>query len=382
MSHRFRIINWNVAGAKYLERKSESSTKREAGEPTRERFRDDLNKELSYLLGRHQPHIVTLQEVVAYSPHGVSDASHAEQVIDIPPGYRPYSEWLIDTNRHSHQGKWTNVRELGDWPPDAFFAQGNAILVHEKIPWFHIFLLPALRDQPEASPGTSADRREAVVRGLVEVVKLESGLYFGNRDTEPRAALVTHLMLSELLDGPDVVQPLAKPLDIFVVNLHLTTLVMEREGVPAIDDEAAQIRLRQLDILLNGIVSRYNRWRREGYPVRGKVYPKGEPHPRHPPIWIIAGDFNFTPESVEFVTMVRNGFIDMMPSHKVGTKASGLGKDPTLTVDYVFAGPRFEAIDPKVAEDGIQKNRVEVEDPTLVSDHFPLIVDVPIALKP
>jgi endonuclease/exonuclease/phosphatase family metal-dependent hydrolase len=165
---------------------------------------------------------------------------------------------------------------------------------------------------------------------------------------------------------------------------------MEREGVPAIDEEAAQIRLRQLDIVLNGIVSRYNRWRRENYPVRDQDPAEARAKKitrddRHPPLWIIAGDFNFTPDSVEYMTLVRNGFIDLIPSdnpsHRVGTKASGLGNKPTLTNDYVFAGPRFEAIDPRVAEDGIGSNHVEVNEATRVSDHFPLIIEVPIALK-
>jgi endonuclease/exonuclease/phosphatase family metal-dependent hydrolase len=78
--------------------------------------------------------------------------------------------------------------------------------------------------------------------------------------------------------------------------------------------------------------------------------------------------------------MVRRGFIDLIPSHGVGTKASGLGRDPTLTLDYVFAGPRFEAIDPAVASEGIKLNKVEVNDDVRVSDHFPLILDLPIVL--
>ena len=55
---------------------------------------------------------------------------------------------------------------------------------------------------------------------------MDSGLYFGDRNTEPRAALVSHFIYDS---GPSTGDP--KPLDIFVVNLHLTTLMMEREGV-------------------------------------------------------------------------------------------------------------------------------------------------------
>ena len=386
--YKLKIINWNIGGAKYLELKPkaylESPEYRESSEylesaargeteESRDEFRATLNNALGLLIRRERPSIVTLQEVVRYHEDG--DEAHASHVIDVPEGYEYYHHWLIDTLHHSHQGKWDKVRKKGRWSKEAFFAQGNAVLVRSNIPRFHIFRLPEAHVTPD--PSKDADP--------IEVVKLESGLYFGDRNTEPRAALVMHLVLSELIDmkRPQAVHPkLIKPLDIFVVNLHLTTLMMEREGVPDIDEEAALTRQRQLEIVLNGIISRYNRWRREKYPIRGDK-PKagvGETHTRHPPIWIIAGDFNFTPESIEYLTMVRRGFIDLIPSHSVGTKASGLGRDPTLTLDYVFAGPRFEAIDPAVAAEGIKFNHVEVSEDVKVSDHFPLIIDLPIVL--
>ena len=377
---KFGIVNWNIGGAKYLELKAKDSPNL-GGRESRDEFREKLNEEIWYLLQRHKPAIMTMQEVVAYSAGG--DESEAEHVVKTPDGYHYFPLWLIDTKRHSHQGKWNKVRRLGEWPRDAYFAQGNAILVDKRVPWVHIFGLP-----PLGVPAT-----EFPSSGLVEAVKLESGLYFGDRNSEPRAALVAHLALNELQDdGNRGAVKLSKPLDIFVINLHLTTLIMEREGVPAIDEEAVQIRLRQLDIVLGGIVSRYNRWRREGYPVRDLDPAKAAAarqvtkDDRHPPLWIIAGDFNFTPESVEYTTLVRNGFIDLIPpsdrpSNRMGTKASGLGNRPTLTVDYVFAGPRFEAIDPRVAEEGIRPNHVEFNEKTRISDHFPLIIDVPIALE-
>jgi len=371
--YKLKIINWNIGGAKYLELRSKNSPNCKVSEESREEFRTDLNKALALLIRRERPSIVMLQEVVRYHPDG--DEARAERVIDVPEDYTLYPLWLIDTQHHSHQGKWDKVRKKGEWSDKAFFAQGNAIMVRKDIPRFHIFRLPRVGKSPDAI--LDADP--------IEVVKLESGLYFGDRNTEPRAAIVMHLVLSELTDSrkAHVEQlELTKPLDIFVINLHLTTLMIEREGVPDIDEEAAQTRQRQLEIVLNGIVSRYNRWRREGYPIRGvKSQPRdNETHRRHPPIWIIGGDFNFTPESVEYLTMVRRGFIDLIPSHAVGTKASGLGRDPTLTLDYVFAGPKFEAIDPNVASEGIRFNHVELTDDVRVSDHFPLIIDLPIVL--
>ena len=69
-----------------------------------------------------------------------------------------------------------------------------------------------------------------------------------------------------------------------------------------------------------------------------------------------------------------------MPDHKIGTKASGLGDSPTLTVDYVFAGPKYEALDPVYVQEGIKTNRVAIDDDVLISDHLPLLMSVPIVL--
>lgn len=214
----------------------------------------------------------------------------------------------------------------------------------------------------------------------MEVVALESGLYFGERNTEPRAALVVHIVLSQIGD-----EELPYPLDVFVVNVHLTTLMLEREGVPAVDEKAAQTRMRQIDSVLNDVISRYNEWRAQSFVIRGEHIPPNskdgrvETHDRLPPIWIIAGDFNFTPESLEYATLVRRGFLSMVPGR---TKAKGLGNDPSLTVDYIFAGPRFEAIDPDRAEDFREnRNKVDVDDDTRVSDHFPLFASVPISIE-
>ena len=54
-----------------------------------------------------------------------------------------------------------------------------------------------------------------------------------------------------------------KPLDVFVVNVHLTTLRREREGIPEIDLAGERIRRGQLEIVFFGIVSSYNSWRSE-----------------------------------------------------------------------------------------------------------------------
>ena len=90
----------------------------------------------------------------------------------------------------------------GDWPDNAFFAQGNAFLLRDNVPHFPVWNLSASRER-----GLGRQRH------FIEQVNLETGLYFGDRNTEPRAALVAHFMYNYKGETE-------KPLDIFVVNLQ------------------------------------------------------------------------------------------------------------------------------------------------------------------
>jgi len=193
--------------------------------------------------------------------------------------------------------------------------------------------------------------------------------------------LITHIVFSQFRKAVRApLEKLDKPLDIFIANVHLTTIKREREGIPEIDLEGTRIRLRQIDIITNEIVSRYNSWAKDNYKLDGMTLTGDETTVRHKPIWIIAGDFNFTPESDEYRAFLNRGFIDLLPNHDLGTKASGLGESPTLTVDYVFAGPKYEALDPGYVQEGIRANRVAIDDEVIISDHLPLLISVPIVL--
>jgi len=177
-------------------------------------------------------------------------------------------------------------------------------------------------------------------------------------------------------------------LDIFVVNLHLVTVTKERVGIPSVDQRAARMRRAQLDIVFDGIVSRYNSWADDGYPQRGeKRSPEHwETFERRKPVWILCGDFNFTPDSDEYDFIQRRNFIDTTPDSGrrpphgkgKGTKAKGAGNPPTLTLDYVFAGPRFIAFDPVFEETGISRNIVDHD--VRVSDHYPVFSNLPLLL--
>jgi len=336
----FKILNWNIAGAKYLE---EEKSKREV-------FRRKLNHTLRRVIQQYQPHVVTLQEFVLYG-------ADKNNIIEPPPGYVYRAFPLIDTDSLSIRAKWNKLERSGKWPKGTYFAQGNAFLFRKGLPHQPVWALPR-----------SGRHKPKVKRShYVEKVALESGLYFGDRDTEPRAALVAHFIFNVR----------GKPLDIFVLNVHLTTLTMEREGVPAIDRRATKIRLSQLDIIFDGIVSRYNCWKRGGFRERGqhRKPENWESFDRHEPVWVVAGDFNSTPESHEYRAIRDVNFVDVVPNKGAGTKAPGAGKPATLVLDYIFAGPAFISLNPRILAAEIGGNQVLDE---RVSDHFPMIATIPI----
>ena len=117
--------------------------------------------------------------------------------------------------------------------------------------------------------------------------------------------------------------------------------------------------------------------RDEKYPLKSEI----ETIDRHKPVWVIAGDFNFTPESEEYNYIKKRNFLDLIPDKNVGTKAFGLAKEPTLTLDYAFAGPLYYSIIPDDARNRIRQNRVETGQFAMVSDHMPIIVKVPIHIE-
>lgn len=422
----FSILNWNIGGAKFLEEEEEE----------RKETRDTINRELKDLIETHNyPCVVTLQEIVQF---GESSEKY-EDIIIPPAGYKYYPVQLIDSDRLSSQEKWDKVRKKGGWPQDTFFAQGNAMLINNIDPSEKLENLPEGIQFPDSIKNKisyDADKRLLIFKGImskeeknlllalsqdvwykraikslfgrarnnnetyshhypvkdltksprlrpnngarhfIERVPLRTCLYFGERGTEPREALIAHFIYNPKNEDD-------KPLDIFVVNLHLTTLMMEREGIPNIDLEATRIRLSQIDAVFRDIVSQYNQWKNQGFLERGKRresedWKYWETDKRYEPVWVLAGDFNFTPESVEYATIDKMNFINVVPIRGSGTKAKGVGKPATLTLDYIFAGPKYISLDPIITGAGIGNN--EVYHYTRSSDHYPMYAKIPISI--
>jgi endonuclease/exonuclease/phosphatase family metal-dependent hydrolase len=358
------VLNWNIGGAKFFETGKRAD---------RKIFRDKLNRILKELVcdsDLPKPDVVTLQEIVQYQE---DDDEDIQDIIDNIPGYYYFPFILIDSKISSSKAKWEVVKKNSDWGPNTYFAQGNAFLIKKEAPLFKVWDLSNLdQDRPEIiNP-----------KHYIEKVHLDSGLYFGDRNTEPRASLVAHFIYDptkQYYQGQkNIIE--RKPFDIFVVNVHLTTLKMEREGVPEIDTMASKIRQGQLDVIFNGIVSRYISWRLSGYKQRGiEINPNDkETFDRYSPVWIIAGDFNFTEESSEYESIKRMNFIDTVPpdgkktQFGYGTKSKGREIDPTLNLDYIFAGPKFVSLSSAIGLT-LYSNRVIHDHRFRVSDHYPVL---------
>ena len=123
----FRILNWNVAGAKYL------------GQPKKERlaFRQRLNEKLNELVADSRPHVVTLQEIVQYQ-----EGKNREDIVDPPRGYTYHPFVLIDTENLSIGAKWNKLERDGKWRKGRYFAQGNGFLFRTDLPHQPVWALP------------------------------------------------------------------------------------------------------------------------------------------------------------------------------------------------------------------------------------------------
>ena len=302
----------------------------------RDRLKALIARELAQeCIEKYEPDFIALQEIVQYEEIGV-----LKELVDPPKGYCYQSSISIDTARQNNPVKWEPIRKAGRWPHSVYLGQGNGLLWKEGIPHCSIW--------------DWNGQKTRCGKGLhQEVIRIDTGLFIGTRDTEPRIAVVSHFVLQ----GRHV----------FIVNLHLTTLLKEREGFPERDCEGAEIRGQQLNIVLNGIVSRYNRWRESQHPV----------DPLNRPIWFLAGDFNATESSLEIEKMKRLNFLDLCLDKGAGTKRGKNGQNAALTLDYIFAGPAHYAFDPQSVNRLLKKTSLTPIYEITVSDHYPIIAKFP-----
>jgi len=318
------IVSWNMAGASLLK----TSAKKRAEK------HHTYNKQLKSLIAKAQPDIILLQEIVRYSDkHG-----HYQELFEIPEGYYYSASMAIDTINNSYPPKWNKIRREGSWSKNTYLGHGLGVLWRKKLAHSSLWNI-------EHSNQSCGPKLET------EVVRFETGLFTGNRDTEPRMAMVGHFHLAER--------------DFFIINVHLTTLKGEREGFPEKDQQGSSIRQKQVDILLNGIVSRLNSDRQERF---NRIGLKGKPG-----VWILGGDLNATSDAPEITKIQQLNFARLC--NNAPTKRSKKSSKPTIKVDYFFAGPKYYAFEPGILS---KNNGYAVLDNIKVSDHYPIVARFPI----
>jgi endonuclease/exonuclease/phosphatase family metal-dependent hydrolase len=331
------LASWNVAGTSFLKI------------PAKKRVKKRLlyNQQLKQLISQSHPDVILLQEVVRFGQNTSNkNSEQINELFDIPDDYFYQMSVSIDTLKNGYPPLWDKIRKAGGWDKNTYLGHGLGVLWRKELLHSSIWAI----SQDKLITGPELEK---------ETVRFETGLFSGNRDTEPRLAVVAHFNHA----GEDV----------FVVNFHLTTLKGEREGFPERDQYGSQIRQNQLDTILNGIVSRLNTDRQQQLKKRHKKLKPG--------LWLLGGDLNATIQSAEVLKLSQRNFSRLctdLPTKRASkrTKENKYGK---IKVDYLFAGPLYYACQPDQISQSSKTYQVLYD--LDISDHYPIVASFPLMSK-
>ena len=250
-------------------------------------------------------------------------------------------------------GEWhnflTQMAQAGDFGDNVHFAPALSMQQDLDIRK-PLFVHGLFNDWQDWIQGNALLSRWAFVRlgdpsraGTPRNVPLfRTPLYEGNRDTEPRYSLLSRIKTPDLAP--------------FVVGVHLTTLVSEREReggprpLPGRLEDAQDLRIRQAKRLLTLL--------KEHVLARGKVV-------------FLLGDFN-APASepcISSVLVAEGGFTRLNPENE----QNGTYPKVVEPIDHILVHPG----------DRLVEYRCWIVDTPLArkaSDHLPVVADVTIAL--
>jgi len=332
-------MSWNMAGAKVLEHLDPlpGSATGSYIAALRSVWDEGISPWMSDSRG-DGPDIILLQECIGFedlSPEPTGRWQSGKAILErIYPGYRCFFFPSVSSHKNPHPGKWKRYekgRELDACIPDYVDAQqGYGICIREGLDSRTIWI-PS-RDPHNVSP--DADLPGTDCHSCFESIGFTPGLYLGSRDTEPRAVLMGRTRLES--EG--------ETRYLNFLNVHLNTLTGEREGSIRLNRMASSSRLRQIDLILDNVVSAYQEARQYKMPVSvtgGKE-----------DIWIIGGDFNATYDAEEIEHIRHMGFVDAIPDKRMyddypdspyhnqaGTKWSiQSAATPAVVLDHIFCG--------------------------------------------
>ena len=337
-----RVMSWNMAGAKLLGKLAGPPAK--AAERYVSAYNSVWNNEIiPYFTSPDNspeyPDIILLQECIGFLRHTERRSGRWESGQEILgkifDNYTTFFFPALSSYTHPHPAKWEKYRQgqaIGNYLPEDIEAQqGYGICIRNKSLLRKIWV-PVETDIPE---GSDVPQMKSMFHHCFEKTTLTTGAYLGNRDTEPRLAVMGRLMLPD--DSP------AGYRYVNFLNTHLTTLKGERTGSIRINQQASATRAIQLNMILNNVVSAYQE--ADKYRVRRSTPDRKED------VWIIAGDLNSTAESEEVSLLRRAGFVDGTPDKKlvdatgslfhnqIGTKWSLDNTNlPPTALDHIMCG--------------------------------------------
>ena len=332
-------MSWNMAGAKLLEHLDPPPGPAAGSYLTA--FRGVWDDGIGPWLGTPRgegPDIMLLQECIGFedlSPEPTGRWQSGKTLLErIFQGYECFFFPSVTSHKNPHPGKWKRYESGGEVdaciPGYVDAQQGYGICIREGLGSRKLWI--PYRDPRNASP--DADLPGPDCHSCFESIGFTPGLYLGSRDTEPRAALMGRTRLES--EG--------ETRYLNYLNVHLNTLIGEREGSIRLNRMASSSRLRQIDLILDNVVSAYQEAKEYKMPdtvTGGKA-----------DIWIIGGDFNATYDAEEIEHIRHMGFVDAIPEKQIhdadpdspyhdqaGTKWSiHNANTPAVVLDHIFCG--------------------------------------------
>jgi endonuclease/exonuclease/phosphatase family metal-dependent hydrolase len=254
-------------------------------------------------------------------------------------GVQESTEWVdADGNRHSMADKIAQSSEFGE---NYFFGKTISLKENMQVRK-NIIVHGIFMDWEDWAMGNALFSRSGFSRlsdaekpGTPRNIPLfVPEFYQGTRDTDPRYAIISRVSLP--------------PINPFVVNTHLTTLLGERRGtkrqIPGRVEESQILRIQQAKRLLDLLAPSI----RENQPI------------------ILMGDFNADSKEACIASVLEKegGFMRLIPSNDIPT----LPKVEKV-VDHIFAFPTE-----RIAEYNCW---VEVNNKSkIASDHLPVVADI------
>jgi endonuclease/exonuclease/phosphatase family metal-dependent hydrolase len=274
---------------------------------------DSKSSAIAKVIKEVDPDILVTQEATEYEDaNGVRHRNLDDIVSDKKPKFREHFYFgpTLSMKEHLHLRKRLFVHAIfKDWQD---WKQGNAILSRWE---FTRLSAPSI-------PGTPRN-----------IPLYQTPLYRGNRDTDPRYAILARIDKS--------------PVFPFVVGVHLTTLVDERgqDAIPGKAEEAQKLRSEQTRRLLDLL--------------RENVLEPKE-------LVFLLGDFNAAASEpcISSVLEREGGFVRLAPIEELSTI-----HEVPKPIDHIFVYPENRLVDYHcwIVDSPVAQK---------ASDHLPVVADV------